>query len=496
MAQLILGWQLTPMGAPRYWLNAEAKPGKQSSEDLVTVDPSHMATHTVVVAQTGSGKSYFLGRLIEELILRTKARCVILDPNADFRMISSLAPLSMWRNARFDVTSGLGHLPHERSGEEFKTHWNRVPKAVLTKRTSSIRNHVKFQVWWPRIDAELLFDVEDPVLQSELSHCHSYVAAIGDILRLTKSSKTTDLGLLSASEELVWKAKRSTRGEGRQPSIASIQETLGKKYDTEQLVKAAIKLFESDEDPDSVDEQFYRDLVNESLRKAALGLNYVSDQAAKFYFAKLREYDASGIIAHTMTRRDEQRARINVLDLPAFERPETRRLAVYALLASEWATARSRWNRALRKPENEDDRVPTFIVIDEAHKLAPAEVTTRAGMALREQVRTIAAEGRKFGLFLILASQRPDKLDPVILSECGNKAIMRFDSELIVQDVQARLGLADVPQRSLQRCVTFGPGRVLIAGRWAPSQPKEFLCAARRTVEGGRNLRSEHWTVP
>ena len=51
----------------------------------------------------------------------------------------------------------------------------------------------------------------------------------------------------------------------------------------------------------------------------------------------------------------------------------------------------------------------------------------------------IAAEGRKYGLFLILVSQRPDKLDHPILSECANKAIMRLDSRTIVQLVREKL---------------------------------------------------------
>src|SRR5688500_9218398 len=82
---LVLGWQVARAGNPRYWLKPNAQVGAQSPDDLVTVPPGSMATHTAIVAQSGSGKSFFLGRLIEELLLRTKARCLIFDPNADFR---------------------------------------------------------------------------------------------------------------------------------------------------------------------------------------------------------------------------------------------------------------------------------------------------------------------------------------------------------------------------------------------------------------------------
>jgi DNA helicase HerA-like ATPase len=40
-----------------------------------------MDTHTAIIAQSGSGKSFMLGRLLEEIAIRTKARFLILDPS-------------------------------------------------------------------------------------------------------------------------------------------------------------------------------------------------------------------------------------------------------------------------------------------------------------------------------------------------------------------------------------------------------------------------------
>jgi len=115
---------------------------------------------------------------------------------------------------------------------------------------------------------------------------------------------------------------------------------------------------------------------------------------------------------------------------------------------------------------------------------------------VREQFRTIAAEGRKFGLFLILVSQRPDKLDDLVLSECGNKAILRLDSQSIVDKVIKTLGLDfDIESIERERIVNFKPGRVLLAGNWACGH-YVFYCAARRTLEGGRNLENEYWARP
>jgi ATPase family associated with various cellular activities (AAA) len=213
----------------------------------------------------------------------------------------------------------------------------------------------------------------------------------------------------------------------------------------------------------------------------------------RFYFGKAREFEAAGIFESKPASAavDYQ---INVLDIPSLPNKSTRLLAISNLISNEWSRARMSWQQALERPGNEDTRVPMFIVMDEAHNIIPAEPSNRAEYEIREQFRTIAAEGRKYGIFLILASQRPDKLDPLILSECENRAIMRLNSEAILNLTKKDLGLEDVSQKTMEKCLEFGMGRVLIAGRWAPGQPQIFYSAARRTVEGGRNLRQGFWT--
>src|SRR5271156_4722063 len=93
---LILGWQVNPTLAPRYWLDPTAQAGGQSEQDLVRVPAEALGSHTAIVAQSGSVKSFFLGRLVEELLLQTKARCIIFDPNADFRRIAEPVSADRW----------------------------------------------------------------------------------------------------------------------------------------------------------------------------------------------------------------------------------------------------------------------------------------------------------------------------------------------------------------------------------------------------------------
>src|SRR5947209_15934417 len=58
-SSLVLGWQVTLAGDPVYWLDPAVRPGGQRNDDLVTVAPADMASHTVIIAQSGSGKSTF-----------------------------------------------------------------------------------------------------------------------------------------------------------------------------------------------------------------------------------------------------------------------------------------------------------------------------------------------------------------------------------------------------------------------------------------------------
>lgn len=68
------------------------------------------------------------------------------------------------------------------------------------------------------------------------------------------------------------------------------------------------------------------------------------------------------------------------------------------------------------------DYFPPFIIItDEAHNFAPKGFETPSKNILRE----VSQEGRKYGVFLILATQRPTLLDETITAQLNTKLIFR-----------------------------------------------------------------------
>lgn len=64
---------------------------------------------------------------------------------------------------------------------------------------------------------------------------------------------------------------------------------------------------------------------------------------------------------------------------------------------------------------------PGMIVVEEAHNFAPEREKTVATKVLRN----VASEGRKFGLGLMVISQRPARVDKNIISQCNTQIILK-----------------------------------------------------------------------
>lgn len=481
---LVLGWRVTSSLEPLYWLRPSAKPGRQSRKDLFLVPAENMATETVIIAQSGSGKSFFLGRLIEELILRTRSRCVILDPNADFGKIHQIEDESLWTKASYDRERRRGKLPDEASRREFEARWSRVPIRIKTRIDIGGQPYEPLELRWQALSMDLIAEELDPMLRSDLYHCHAFVQSLSFLGEYRHGSHGESDS--KKSKEWIGQAEKLFRL-ARQLPEDDFRSLLEGEYASRNR-RVPLKL-----------PGIERQELSSAIQRLMTAPAYVSDAVARFYFGKAREYQAAGILKMEVRPAKPTAAlqeRLQVIDLPSLKDKRTRLVAVNALVAAEWEQARYAWREALERTSSVDARVPTFIIIDEAHNLIPAEPHNKAEEALVEQFRTIVAEGRKYGLFLILVSQRPDKLDPLVVSESDNKAVMRLGSRSILETTRRMLGLEDVSPDLLDKCLRFDVSRALLIGRWASDSPEIIYSAARRTIEGGRNLRPEHWAHP
>lgn len=80
----------------------------------------------------------------------------------------------------------------------------------------------------------------------------------------------------------------------------------------------------------------------------------------------------------------------------------------------------------LRKADPRN-RLPVHLILEEAHRYV-AEKPTRHAIDASRIFERIAKEGRKYGMFLKVASQRPSELSKTVLSQCSNFVIHRIQN--------------------------------------------------------------------
>jgi hypothetical protein len=135
-----------------------------------------------------------------------------------------------------------------------------------------------------------------------------------------------------------------------------------------------------------------------------------------------------------------------------------------------------------------DDRkagkIPPFLyIVEEAHNYCPER---GFGIAVSSDIlRTVASEGRKFGMGLCIVSQRPAKVDKNIISQCNSNIILKVtnpnDLKTIVQSVE---GLTNQTFREIQRLPI---GVALISGA-SLQMPIMTEIRTRETSHGGKSV--------
>ena len=136
-----------------------------------------------------------------------------------------------------------------------------------------------------------------------------------------------------------------------------------------------------------------------------------------------------------------------------------------------------------------DGTNPVLLVCEEAHRYMAAD--HNIGFApTRRAISRIAKEGRKYGVFLGLVTQRPAELDPTILSQCSTLFAMRMTNERdqsllrsAVADTAANL-LAFLPSLGTGEALAFGEG-VALPTRLKFKQLPDNLLPKSETVNLG-----------
>lgn len=341
--------------------------------------------HTFVCGQSGSGKTYTLGAILERLLLETDLRLVILDPNSDYVRLGELrAPEEIGIDA--GAHSELA-ARYESAVAKLFVHGTRADQRPLRSRFGRLSLEQQALV----LDLQPLRDADE----------------YNVFRRIVRSIGTTE-------------------------------------YTLQEVRKQAVTMFD------------------EGSRRLALRIDNLGVEDLELW-APVGEPALADLVP------DDWRAL--VFDLGSLPSAEERSMMAASVVEHFW---RSR-----------HDRVPTLLVIDEAHNVCPQVPADRFQALASADLASIAGEGRKFGLFLLLVTQRPQKVHANVLSQCDNLVLMRMNSAADIEHLSTTF--SHVPRPLIGQAAAFGLGEGLAAGKIA-SDPMLFKTGSRYSVEGGSDV--------
>jgi DNA helicase HerA-like ATPase len=114
---------------------------------------------------------------------------------------------------------------------------------------------------------------------------------------------------------------------------------------------------------------------------------------------------------------------------------------------------------------------------------AAGSIAVRSGASGAARVRVRFRD--QVWLYLILVTQRPQKVHENVLSQCDNLVLMRMDSAADLAHIASIFSF--VPPGLIDRATTFHQGEALVAGKIAP-HPALIRFGARVTHEGGADV--------
>jgi len=348
---------------------------------------SLVSKHLAVLAATGSGKSYTVGVLLEEIMgMHNRGAVLVLDPHGEYNTLTEMTGSRPYREKL---------LPADGSYEP----------VVRVIRPGDIKIRV----------SDLTF---------------------GDWASIMKGASDKMLNLL---RNAIGTARRA-RG-GRHFTVSDI-------------------LTELNANDDERDEASVRGLewrINEYVERKGI--------FDDLHHTSLKELIAPGQITV-----------LQLTEMEEFDQQLITSVLLHRILRARIGT---------EKQQVEDDSeyflpFPVFIVLEEAHRFAPAGGESRSKAILK----TILSEGRKFGVGTCLVSQRPGKLDSDVLSQCMTQVIMKIinpaDQENIKQSVEAVT--ADI----LRELPALTKGQAVVVGD-AINTPVLVKIRERYTTHGGES---------
>lgn len=402
--------------------------GYERGENIVPafIDINTLVTeHLAILAMTGAGKSYTVGRIIERLVTLHNGTVVVFDPHGEYGRA--------FADGRLHFNPALQNVEDPRDREtlpEIQRSFERLANenagiSVYTPQSQDFRNKYAGQ------NMELALQLD-----------HFEMDDLGEVIP----------GLSEPQQRVLDITLRYWQTQENEPrNIESLRQLLGPRLDE---VRNWPQLTPQEADA----------LNTRSANIVAMRLSRLINEAQSFFSPAVGRPTN---IYEMIGRRTEQQGRLVIVDLQGLS--DTAKQVITALLSTEILSSASNPNEQTR---------PCFIVYEEGHSFAPA-----GGKAISHRIiKKVAGEGRKFGVGFAIVSQRPSKLDPDVTSQCNTLITMRLknpDDQRFIAKTSDMVGQAD-----LAELPSLSTGEALISGRSIPA-PLLVRIGSKALLHGG-----------
>ncbi len=399
--------------------------------------------HIAIVGSTGSGKSHTLSSIIQKAVSEkdgsfslNNSHVIIFDihseyksafPNANFIDITNLA-LPYWllnSEELEEILLDTGERDNYNQSSVFR-------KLVTENKKKHNPGHVK--VFY---DTPLFFDVTEIQnalynLKNETKNSKSsnrYMLIDGSYT-CTDSSTTVDTGVLLSEEE-------------------KLSKYFEKEFQFHPTKNQNIT--KGDYAEGTLDKFFVR--FQEKINQDRLSFLFGPDAKGISFEETLK---------NLLGYKTDSKSNITVIDLSGvpFEV-----LSITVSLISRLIFEHGYFYKRLRCTTNPLEKinndVPILLVYEEAHKYVPNSELVKYRSS-KKSIERIAKEGRKYGVTLMLASQRPSEISETIFSQCNNFIAMRLTNP--VDQSYVKKLLPDSLGSLIEKMTSLKQGDALLVG--------------------------------
>lgn len=400
--------------------------------------------HIAIVGSTGSGKSHTVCKIIQNAIKEksgnfalNNSHIIIFDihseyrsafPNANFLSIDNLT-LPYWLMNSEELEEILLD-----TGERDNYNQSSIFRTLVTE-NKIMHNREERKIFY---DTPVFFDIDE------------ITNAVNNLKNETYNAKNNSRYMIND-------------GSYKLPSDRKTEETSGIELTEEERIK---KYFQKELKfyPIKAQNITKGDYNDGTLDKFSVRLRAkVTDKRLDFLFGnKTKEITFEEVLKQLMGYGNEEKTNVTIIDLSSvpFEVLSIT-VSLISRLIFEYGYYYKRYRCNIDKDENINNDIPFLLVYEEAHKYVPKSELTKYRSS-QKAIERIAKEGRKYGITLMLASQRPSEISETIFSQCNNFIAMRLTNPND-QGYVKRL-LPDTLGNLIEKLPSLSAGEALLIG--------------------------------